>query len=240
MRNFGLIGYPLEHSFSPAYFSEKFRKEGIADAVYRAYPIRDPSQIFDIIDDTFVGLNVTIPYKESIIPYLDDLDDSALSIMAVNTIRIEGGKLKGFNTDIFGFKKSLDRFLGNVKPDRALILGTGGAAKAVAYVLGLLNWDYCFISRRKAELRYEDLDEKLVSEFTLIVNTTPVGMYPQIGEMPRVPMSGISEGHFVIDLIYNPEKTVFLRTAEANGAAIMNGMEMLINQAEKSWEIWNQ
>lgn len=245
MRKFGLIGYPLKHSFSPFYFSKKFEKENI-NARYDLFPIEDISYFSDILNNNpgLEGLNVTIPYKESIIPYLNDISKEAKEIEAVNTIKItkknSGIFLKGFNTDISGFHESLVNFL-TTTDIKALILGTGGASKAVARVLAHLQIEYKTVSRSASsgDLTYSDLNQNLIDKYKLIINTTPLGMHPNAGQVPPIPYQHLSRYHFCYDLIYNPEKTAFLKKAENQGAAIKNGYEMLVMQAEKSWEIWN-
>ena len=245
MRKFGLIGYPLEHSFSPSYFAKKFERENI-HARYDLLPIADISQFPDLLknNSALEGLNVTIPYKESIIPYLNDISKEAKEIKAVNTIKITKKNsrifLKGFNTDIFGFQKSLVNFL-KTTDVKALIFGTGGASKAVARVLDHLQIEYKAVSRNPSSknITYSDLDQNLINKYQLIINTTPLGMHPNTGQAPPIPYQYLTYRHFCYDLIYNPEKTTFLKKAENQGAAIKNGLEMLQLQAEKSWEIWN-
>ena len=247
MRNFGLIGFPLEHSFSKSYFSNKFETDKLLDCQYINYPIDNIQKIRKIIDDNseLSGLNVTIPYKQKVIEFLDTIDNEASEVGAVNTIKIfrEGKnyRLHGFNTDIYGFEKPL---LDTIKPihQSALILGTGGASKAVAYILRKHKIAYRYVSRSPKSndvYSYTDLTNNLVSECKLIVNTSPVGMYPDIDQYPAIPYDAISPDHILYDLIYNPEKTRFLRKGEQKRATIINGLPMLYIQAEKSWEIWN-
>ncbi len=243
MPKLGLIGYPLTHSFSPNYFKNKFEKEELNDWKYQAFPIEDISlfeKIFQEHDD-LIGLNVTIPYKEKIIPFLDDLDISAKKIKAVNTIKKIGNQLVGFNTDIDGFKLSLIQFL-KTPIQNALILGTGGASKAVSFVLEDLNINYQLVSRRKSKhkISYKMLDREIIESHSLIINTTPLGTYPKIETYPEIPYSFLNSKHYLFDLVYNPTKTVFLKQGEKQGASIKNGLEMLHLQAEKSWEIWNK
>lgn len=246
MRTFGLIGYPLEHSFSPSFFSKKFEKENI-NARYDLFPIEDISDFPKILKNYpgLEGLNVTIPYKESIIPYLDDTSKEAKEIEAVNTIKITKKNsrsfLKGFNTDVFGFYESLVNFLPTTTNIKALILGTGGAAKAVAWVLKKEGIRYNTVSRQSTlgDLNYNDLTGEIIKDHKLIINTTPLGMHPNTGQAPPIPYQHLTSHHFCYDLIYNPEKTTFLKESENQGAAIKNGLEMLQLQAEKSWEIWN-
>jgi shikimate dehydrogenase len=236
----GLIGYPLEHSFSPDYFSKKFQHLGIKNAEYLAYPIANITKVNEIFNNEISGLNVTIPYKEQIIPFLDELSDEAFEINAVNTIKIIDGRKVGYNTDVYGFEMSLKSLLGSKKVENALILGTGGASKAIKFVLGKLNINYSIVSRKPKYLMYSQLTDEIILQNELIINTTPVGMYPNIEECPNLPYSALSEKHFLFDLVYNPEKTLFLKKGELQNCSIKNGYEMLILQAEKSWEIWNQ
>ena len=236
-RYFGLIGYPLSHSFSPNYFKDFFGKENIDWATYDAFPIQDLTTISDLLG-TIDGLNVTIPYKEEIIPHLDHLSPEALAIQAVNCIKVKKGKATGYNTDVYGFRVSLLNFLNGEYIRNALILGDGGAAKAVKYVLNQLDITYTTISRTKGDMSYSDLNDEIIKSSRLIVNTTPLGMYPNVDNCPNISFNSINESHFLFDLVYNPEKTLFLRRGLAKGAKVKNGFEMLILQAEKSWEIW--
>jgi shikimate dehydrogenase len=241
MRQFGLIGWPLGHSFSKGYFADKFHAEDIRDCRYDNFPLSSIAEFPDLVSRTenLCGLNVTIPYKEAVIPYLDDLDEEAAAVGAVNTIRFHDSGLRGYNTDIYGFRKSLEPLLsGRVE---ALILGTGGASKAVAYVLGELGLPYTFVSRRQKGdvLSYDKLSGDQVRTCRLIVNTTPLGMYPDIGSRPDIPYEAITAEHILYDLVYNPEVTVFLREGERRGAIMKNGLEMLQLQADRAWAIWN-
>ena len=239
MRKFGLIGYPLSHSFSPSYFKKKFDKEGIDGAEYLAYPIDDVRKMLNLIAEGVIGLNVTIPYKEQVIPFMDELDETAAVVQAVNTIKVEDGRLRGFNTDVYGFEMSLRSFIKEKKIEKALVLGTGGAAKAVEFVLRKLNIKFTYISRKDTYLNYKEVTQKMIEQHKLIINTTPLGMQPKIHSFPQIPYIGISEKHFCYDLVYNPEKTLFLKKAAGYGAKIKNGADMLFLQAEKSWQIWN-
>ncbi len=236
-RYFGLIGYPLSHTFSPKYFQEFFGVENIELATYDAFPIQDLTTIRDLLG-TIDGLNVTIPYKEEIIPYLDHLSLEAKAIQAVNCIKVNQGKATGYNTDVYGFRTSLLNFLNGEYIRNALILGDGGAAKAVKYVLNQLDITYTTISRTKGDMSYTDLNDEIIRSSRLIINTTPLGMYPNVDNCPNISFNSINESHFLFDLVYNPEKTLFLRRGLAKGAKVKNGFEMLILQAEKSWEIW--
>lgn len=240
MRKFGLIGYPLKHSFSPGYFSKKFKKEGIADAQYDLYPLEDVDEVKELLARGMFGINVTIPYKKKVIPYLDELDPISESVGAVNTIRIENGKTKGFNTDVYGFEHSLVKCFGATPPKKALILGNGGATKAVQYVLNKLSIKYQIVSRQLGFLNYQDLNQAIIESHHLIVNTTPLGMSPKLDTCPDIPYQYLGGDHILYDLVYNPEKTLFLQQGEAKGATIKNGLEMLHLQAEKSWEYWNE
>ena len=240
MRRFGIIGYPLGHSFSPPYFSEKFQSLEIDDAEYKAYPIKSIDELPSIFSEDLVGLNVTIPYKKSVIPYMDQLSDAAAEIQAVNTIYNKDGKLFGHNTDYYGFRDSLKILIKDDKINQALILGTGGSSKAVAYALKKMGISYSFVSRNPDYLTYSDLSDEMIRDHKLIINTTPLGMHPKVDGCPLINFSLLSDQHYCYDLIYNPEKTLFLKLAEQNGATVKNGYDMLILQAEKSWQIWNQ
>jgi shikimate dehydrogenase len=240
MRKFGLIGYPLSHSFSKKYFSEIFSKEGI-NAEYANYPIEDISMVKALFEDPLLeGINVTIPYKESVIPFLDDLSEAVKEIGACNCISIRDGKTKGFNTDVLGFERSLEKKLRPVH-DKALVLGTGGAAKAVCYVLRQKNIQYRQVSRIRKEgiISYADVTPDIMRESRLLINTTPLGMYPHIENCPDLPYQAITPDHYLYDLVYNPEKTLFLQKGEERGAVIENGHDMLIIQANESRKIWN-
>ena len=244
MKLFGLIGHPLTHSFSKQYFENKFEKENIVDCSYNLYDIKNISLYKNVFETpNLIGLNVTIPYKESIIDLLDELDEVAKNIGAVNTIKFNSNtkKTKGYNTDYFGFKNSLKPFLENIH-ERALILGTGGASKAVAYVLKELNINCLFVSRtpeKGNEIGYNDINEYVIKHHQIIINTTPLGTYPNINDFPNIPYELLTANHLLYDLVYNPEETMFLRKGKEKGAKIINGLQMLKLQAEKSWEIWN-
>jgi shikimate dehydrogenase len=245
MRKFGLIGYPLTHSFSKKYFTSKFEREGIVGCQYDLYEIPDVSLLPEIIavNPGLEGINVTIPYKESVIPLLDELDTACAAIGAVNCIHIKNGRLKGFNTDYIGFRASLERFLAGKRPS-ALVLGTGGASKAVVQALKDLGIDFRMVSRTANGhdvFSYEDLKRNpgILQSRKLIINTTPLGTYPKTEEMPDIDPNQVSEGHHVYDLVYNPEKTFLMRSLEARGALVKNGLEMLELQAEAAWKIWN-
>ncbi len=244
MRKFGLIGYPLGHSFSEKYFRDKFGKAGITDCIYSNYPIASISLLTEILKDPGLrGLNVTIPYKEDVIPFLHASDIIVSETGACNCIRIEGGHLKGFNTDVKGFEESLTEKLKD-SDKNALILGTGGSSKAVAWVLKKKGISFLFVSRKTRSsadhITYGDLDARILKKHTLIVNTTPLGMAPETENCPSIPYEWIDSGHYLFDLIYNPSKTLFLEKGEINGARIKNGADMLAIQAEASWKIWNE
>ena len=241
----GLIGYPLGHSFSKGYFTSRFEKESLPDYEYRNFEINDIRDLKDVVKNNkdLIGLNVTIPYKQSVMDYLDDISGEADKIGAVNTIviRRRGNDvwMSGHNTDHIGFEKTLEQVL-SVDPAGALILGTGGASKAVRYVLDKRGIKYYFVSRDpgQGQLSYREINGRLIKEFPLIINTSPVGMFPHVNEKPEIPYSDIGPDNCLIDLIYNPEKTKFLEGGERAGAKTINGLTMLIEQAEASWKLW--
>ena len=259
MKQYGLIGYPLTHSFSKKYFTEKFERGNIKDSQYHLFPIELISELPGLLKDhpDLCGLNVTRPHKQSVLQYLDWVENDAKKIGAVNCIRIsakspveaaftrEPGtngrkfRLEGFNTDMYGFEMSLRPLL---KPqhDHALVLGDGGSAQAIKRVLEKLGITYKIVTRKPqpGSILFQDLEARHVRQNLLIINTTPLGMTPKTGEYPPIPYQGLTSDHLLFDLIYNPEKTIFLQKGEERGAAIKNGLEMLILQAEKSWEIW--
>lgn len=242
MKHYGLIGYPLTHSFSKKYFSGKFEREHIADCVYENYPLSAIDEFPALLqsEKTLVGLNVTIPYKESVMQYLHELDDTAREIGAVNTIRIAGGRMKGYNTDVYGFMHSITPML-EPQHHHALILGTGGSSKAVAWSFRKMGISYQFVSRNPAhpgEISYAEAGNQ-ISRSKIIVNTTPAGMYPNVDAAPDIPYEKITPAHILFDLVYNPEETLFLQRGKLQQANIKNGLEMLQLQAEKSWQIWN-
>jgi shikimate dehydrogenase len=243
MRQFGLIGYPLSHSFSKKYFTGKFEREGLDDCEYESYPIASIAELpFLIENNPFLkGLNITIPYKEQVLSFLHSESAVVQKIRACNCIKIEQGRLFGHNTDVTGFELSLKKQLGN-HHKQALILGTGGAAKAVEYVLAELGIQYVYVSRIASakSISYADITPSLLATHTLIINTTPLGMYPAIEECPPIPYDYLTANHYLFDLIYNPAKTLFLKKGEERGAIIQNGLEMLAMQAEESWRIWNE
>lgn len=241
MNTYGLIGNPVEHSFSESYFTEKFEKEGI-DAQYKLFNLQNISRFQSLLkkEKKLKGLNVTIPYKEKIIPYLDRVEEQAKKIGAVNTIKFENGKLIGYNTDSFGFLKSLFPII-EKHHSHALVLGTGGAAKAVAQALVSMGIEYKMVSRNPSEkqLDYADVTEELLAEYLLIVNCTPLGTYPNVEESPDIPYTGLTKKHMLYDLTYNPVVTQFLAQGQMHGCKIFNGQKMLEYQAERSWDIWN-
>jgi len=260
MKIYGLIGYPLTHSFSKKYFSDKFKNEHITDHLYELFSLQDITKLPDLLKDNphLCGLNVTVPHKKTVMEYLDWMSHDAREVGAVNCIHIhaespvtaaftgevgvEGHnfRLEGYNTDIYGFENSLKPLLGH-QHTKALVLGDGGAACAVKYVLGEYGIDYKIVTRRPSEksILFSELTETVVKSHKLIINTTPVGTYPNVDECPLIPYEGITDDHLLYDLIYNPEQTLFLTKGLERGAAIKNGYEMLVLQAERSWEIWN-
>lgn len=241
MKLYGLLGKSLSHSFSKAFFNEKFKNEGI-DARFENFELSSIEQIKDLFEIDLAGLTVTIPYKEAIIPYLNDLSDEARSIGAVNVIQFINGKKIGHNTDAFGFHQSIKPFLTNLH-ERALILGTGGASKAVEYVFRSIGLDVIFISRNPEgtkQYHYNDINDHMLNACKVVVNCTPIGTFPEMDESPEFPFEYLTKDHLVIDLIYNPTKTKFLAEAEKMGATILNGETMLKEQALKAWEIWNK
>lgn len=244
MKRYGLIGYPLGHSFSKKYFSSKFEKEGLADCIFDLYPLANISDFPNLIksQQDLLGLAVTIPYKQLIIPFLSGIDPNTRNVGAVNCIKIIKEKLIGYNTDIVGFEKS---FLPLLQPyhQRALVLGTGGAAKAVQYVLQKIHLPFLQVSRKVSPgngiISYKDLDEKIIQDHTVIINCTPVGMVPNENTYPDIPYQYITTKHLLYDLIYKPETTLFLQKGLTLGALAKNGYDMLILQAEENWRIWN-
>lgn len=261
MKKFGLIGYPLGHSFSQKYFTDKFEKEEIKDCEYLAFPIKNLNDLPDLLKQNpdLCGLNVTIPYKIGVHYFLDKISETAKEIDAVNCIKITypnslsglfDGELlltnankpflEGYNTDAYGFEQSLKPLL-KKHHAKALILGNGGATRAVKYVLNKLEIDFKIVSRQHHHdmITYKQITQKLIESYTIIINTTPLGTFPNINECPNIPYQYLSKKHLLFDLIYNPEETTFLRKGKEQGASIKNGYEMLVLQAEKSWEIWN-
>lgn len=246
MQKYGLIGYPLSHSFSQGFFNEKFTSEGI-DATYENFeiPSIDDFQKVLLSNPELNGLNVTIPYKEQVLQYLDELDETAKEIGAVNVIKFirdkKKLKLKGYNSDVIGFTQSISEY---IKPHhkKALILGTGGASKAVKYSLKKMGIEFTFVSRTavKGQLLYNELTEEVMKEHTIIINATPVGMYPKVDICPNIPYEFITDQHLLYDLLYNPNETKFMKLGQAKGATVVNGLEMLLLQAFAAWDIWQQ
>ncbi|WP_258105246.1 shikimate dehydrogenase [Marinoscillum sp. MHG1-6] len=246
MRKFGLIGFPLTHSFSKKYFTAKFEQLGLADHFYDLFEMESVDEFVKLWEDPeLVGVNVTVPHKQNVMPFLDGLDASAERVGAVNVIKRQQEGLIGYNSDYVGFKRSLEKFIGENHPVKnAIILGTGGASKAVEVALADLHIEYQLVSRRATAntISYDQLNEckEKMQEVQLIVNTTPLGTYPKVDTCPDLPYSELSDKHYLYDLVYNPSETLFLQKGKAKGAQIMNGAEMLERQAERSWEIWNQ
>jgi shikimate dehydrogenase len=243
MKRFGLIGRHLQHSFSPAYFANKFKQEGILGCAYDLFPLAQIEDFKSLLQKNLnlAGLNVTIPYKQAIIPFLDDLSPQALQIGAVNTIQFVEGQLIGHNTDVYGFQTSLEKALSSTQfNSKALVLGTGGASKAVVYALQEMNIPYQYVSRVSTAdaLSYEILSPKLVQNHLIIINTTPLGMSPNIESCPFLPYAAIGQAHILFDLVYNPKQTLFMKRGAEQGAKTINGLEMLHLQAEKAWNIW--
>ena len=252
---YGLIGYPLEHSFSKAFFEKKFANEKIKNVLYKNFPIENINLLSALLnkEENLCGFNVTIPYKEAIIPFLHKISTIANEVGAVNVVKIDRNNTKkpfliGYNTDVLGFEKSFLEKISNTETQSsqscteksALILGTGGAAKAVSYVLKKLNIEYQFVSRhtKNNTLTYKMLNKKTIEDNLLLINTTPLGMFPNADTCPPIDYTAISENHFLFDLIYNPEETLFIKKGKECGAFVQNGYEMLCYQAEEAWKIW--
>ena len=243
MNKYGLIGRNISYSFSEKYFKDKFKKEEIKNSIYKIYDIDKIEDILDIIktEKTLKGLNVTIPYKEVVIDFLDSLSIEAQKIKSVNTIRIHNGKLEGFNTDYFGFDMSISPYIKSYHK-ATLILGTGGSSKAIKYVLENKDIDFIFVSRNpkeKNQIRYSDINKDIIDKFNIIINCTPIGTYPNLDSCPDIPYKYINEKNLIYDLTYNPPETLFIKKAKSQGATTINGMNMLKLQADKSWQIWN-
>ena len=243
MKKYGLVGFPLSHSFSKKYFTEKFVELGLSQThQYELFEMEDIKELKSLIskNDELVGINVTIPYKVDVMQFLTEIDPAAKRIGAVNVIKVaENKKLIGYNSDYFGFRKSLEEFLGNAKGIKALVMGNGGAAKAVCVALEDMEIPFELVSRRASEntINYRKANE-LLSEYKLIINCTPLGTYPNVASFPDLDYETFTSNHFCFDLVYNPSETQFLQKAKANGAKTKNGYDMLVYQAEKSWEIW--
>ncbi len=241
--HFGLIGNPLSHSFSERWFTEKFEREGLGGHRYSLFPLERIEELPALLKSHphLKGLNVTIPYKREVMPFLNAIDPKAAAVGAVNTIAIRNGELIGHNTDVIGFRITLEPLLKDERP-RALVLGSGGASRAVAFVLKELGIKFRVVSRsrERGDLTWDLLDPTVVKACPLIINTTPLGMHPDVDTAPELPYQVIGPRHTLIDLVYNPAKTLFLRNGESRGATIMNGLPMLEAQAEASWQIWQQ
>ncbi|MCG2614985.1 shikimate dehydrogenase [Terrimonas sp. NA20] len=243
MRLFGLIGNPLTHSFSKKYFTEKFEREGLTDCRYELFPISSIEELPKLLRDhpELCGLNVTIPYKEQVLSYLNEENELVQAIRACNCIDLQSGRLKGYNTDVLGFEQSL-RQLFQPHHKKALILGTGGVSKAVQYILQKMGLAYRYVSRKPGvhNFSYEQLTADVMQEYTLIVNTTPLGTYPNITEAPQIPYKALTSDHYLFDMVYNPSQTLFLKMGEERGAVVKNGYDMLEIQADESWKIWSR
>lgn len=241
-KTYGLLGRDIEYSFSRNYFNERFEKEG-TNAIYKNIDLQDIQELKAVLsNDKLNGMNVTIPYKEDVIQFLDSLSPTAKAIGAVNVVKFEAdGKLTGYNSDYYGFKNSLMPLLKEI-PKKGLILGTGGASKAIKHTFENLGIEPMFVSRSKREGRYtyEELNQQIIEDNLLIVNSTPVGTFPDITQCPNIPYEFLTPKHMLFDLVYNPEHTTFLKKASEKGASVLNGSRMLVLQAEKSWDIWNE
>ena len=244
MKVYGIIGYPLGHSFSQKYFTEKFLTEGIKDCSYKIFPIKSVDDLQDILiqNPDLNGFNITIPHKQSILSLLDDTTKLPQNLNACNCVKIVNGKFIGYNTDVIGFEETL---LSQLKSHhtKALILGNGGAAEAVKFVLNKLNIAFKIVSRKLhdgSDLTYADITQRIIGDNLLIINTTPLGTFPDVEECPAIPYQYLTAQHFLYDLVYNPPKTLFLKKGEEYGAAIKNGYDMLVIQAEESWRIWKE
>ncbi len=240
MRTYGLIGKNIAYSFSEKYFSEKFERESIQNCLYRNFDLQNISELTTLLKSiTPAGLNVTIPYKEAVIPFLDQLSPEAKKIKAANVIQFKKNQLVGHNTDIFGFEKS---FIKDLKPhhQKALILGTGGASKAIQYVLKKNDIDFQMVSRKASDetITYDELTETVFSDYLMIINCTPLGTFPNINQKPPLPYPFLTQHHYLFDLVYNPNETLFMKEGIKKNATVKNGLEMLALQAEKAWEIW--
>jgi shikimate dehydrogenase len=237
MKTVGLVGKSLSHSFSSQYFSEKFYKENITNCQYLNFEIDDISNVKKLISENdILGLNITVPYKTSIIPFLDGVSDESKEINAVNAVKVVNGKLYGFNTDVIGFKKSISPILDNRKT--ALVLGNGGSSKSVQYVLNNLDINFKVISRN-TKLDYQHVDKEIMETTDVIINCTPLGMYPETESYPKIPYDFLNSKHLLFDLVYNPKQSKFLTFGLAKNCIVKNGLEMLHIQAEESWNIWN-
>jgi shikimate dehydrogenase len=239
---YGLIGFPLGHSFSEKYFTTKFEKEGVTDAQYKLFPIESINDLQQVIKHhpDLIGLNVTIPYKKAILKFATHLSEDVKNIGAANTLKLTSSQIIAYNTDITGFERSLVPQLQSFHK-KALILGTGGASTAIQFVFKKLGIEFLLVSRTRSgdQINYEDLNEEIMNAHLIVINTTPLGTFPDEQSFPPIPYSHITQRHYCFDLVYNPIKTVFLTNAEKKGAIIKNGYDMLVIQAEESWKIWN-
>lgn len=242
IRQFGLLGKEINYSFSRTYFAQKFKKEGLYNCRYNNFDLPDAAAVAKLLTTKkFAGLNVTIPYKEEVIPHLDALDPVAAKIGAVNTLCWKSGELRGYNTDAIGFEKALKEVWQGFH-ERALILGTGGASKAIAYVFEKNNIEYLWASRKASnpqQITYQEIDKGFIQKYTLIVNSTPLGTFPQVETCPELPYQSLGPEHCLFDLVYNPENTTFMQHGLRQKATVSNGYQMLVYQAEAAWEIWN-
>ena len=242
MKRYGLIGHPLKHSLSRHLFNEKFEYEGL-DCLYQHFDLKTLDELHEVMEKypDLCGFNVTLPYKEAIIPMLDDIDDVAKEVGAVNVVKITDGKLKGYNTDVYGFEQLLNRAINGKTIEHALVLGTGGASKAVQYVLKQKGIPFALVSRdaEKGDYTYDTLTDEVLWQHQLIINTTPLGMFPHIDEFPDLHYQGLSKKHILIDLIYNPIETSFMELGKSWGAKTYSGMQMFEEQAKKTWEIFS-
>ena len=242
MKRYGLIGHPLKHSQSRFYFNEKFEHEGL-DCRYQHFDLKSIEEIHEVMKTypDLCGFNVTIPYKEAIIPLLDEIDPTANEVGAVNVVTIQNGRLKGYNTDVYGFSQLLERALKGKEVEHALVLGTGGASKAVRYVLKQKNIPFSTVSRspEKGDYTYETLTDEILRQNHLIINTTPLGMAPKFDDFPDLHYQALSNKHIIIDLIYNPKETAFMELGRTWGAKVYNGWQMFEEQAKKTWELFN-
>lgn len=243
MKRYGLIGHPLKHSQSKTLFEAKFAYEGL-DCRYQNFDLKNIEELHDVMEKypDLCGFNVTIPYKEAIIPLLDEIDDVAKEVGAVNVVKNTDSKLKGYNTDVYGFEQLLNRAIKDRQIKHALVLGTGGASKAVQYVLKQKGIPYSTVSRdaEKGDYTYDTLNDEILRQNHLIINTTPLGMFPQIDNFPDLHYQGLSKKHILIDLIYNPKETAFMELGKTWGAKVFGGMQMFEEQAKKTWEIFNR
>lgn len=242
MRTFGIIGFPLSHSFSQKYFTEKFAAEGISDAVFQAYPMEQIEQLSQLLESetTLEGFCITIPHKRNVIPWLSHANPAVEQMNACNCVRIKNSRLFGYNTDYIGFQHSFTPQLQS-HHNKALILGTGGAAAAIEYTLQQLGMPYTYVSRSKREgsLTYEALTPAIIAEYPVIINCTPLGTYPAVEGAPEIPYQYLTPAHYLYDVVYNPPLTRFLQLGSAQGAIVKNGYDMLTIQAEENWKIWN-